>query len=148
MRFIFALALAWPGSRAAVSDMPEAAEQPSIVPPSKLLGAHKVANATSFGVDKSFPIHHAASLKKGSLEDTRYGAFMKGCADKYNRHSCESSERSRLSLNFVQPPTQQNYTELGFAHVRAPDGAFGPLTKFFQDHSQHMATEQWPSGNT
>jgi hypothetical protein len=54
-----------------------------------------------------------------------------------------------MELNERQPPTQQNYTTLGFAHVRAPDGAIEVLSKFFDAHRSTLEqAESWPPGNS
>ena len=118
------------------------AEQPSVVPAVDL----KKNQQSSYGVDVSFPIHHG--IDRLSFQGERYDDFLKGCYDKYGHSPCDSSERSRERLNLLQPKTQQNYTEKGFAKVRAPESAFAPLRKFFEDHKTSMSPEQWPRGNT
>ena len=129
-----------------VSETPPAyaAEQPSVTPPKPLLNAHSKDNG--YGVDFTFPIHH--DVNKLTHHGERYTKYMEGCVKRYNKGSCEGSERSRRQLNLRQPPTQQNYTELGFAKVKAPEGAIRPLQKFFADHMDRAAPEQWPAGNT
>jgi hypothetical protein len=37
----------------------------------------------------------------------------------------------------------QNYTAKGYAHVKAPEGAFAPLLKFFEDHKDRAEEESW-----
>jgi hypothetical protein len=138
------LLLLFPGSEGALPPWPSevqegVADQPSTSPRTELGGA-------KYGVDVSFPIHH--SLDKRTFQGKRYDEFMQGCYARYGRPSCDGSERSRQRLNLRQPKTQQNYTETGFAKVRAPAGAFAPLQKFFRDHKEAMAPEQWPRGNT
>jgi hypothetical protein len=99
-----------------------------------------------YGVDVSFPIHH--ELRRGTFQAKRYSDYMAGCYAKYSRGACEGSEFARKQLNRVQPPTQQNYTEQGFAHVKAPAGAIEALQRFFAAHNSSAAPEQWPAGNT
>lgn len=69
--------------------------------------------SSSYGVDNSFPIHHsfddiADDIKKNNplnfeQKELYYNEFMKGCREKYNRHTCDGSEVDRISMNLRQP---------------------------------------------
>ena len=37
----------------------------------------------------------------------------------------------------------KNYTEKGYAHIKTPEGAIGPLQKFFGGHKDRATEEQW-----
>lgn len=116
------------------------ASQPSVSP------KVKVESPKGYGVDVSFPIHH--KLQEGTFQRARYDDFMKGCYNKYNRADCDISERARKKLNLMQPPTQDNYTKLGFAKTKAPKKAFDALQQFWNKHQGKETVEDWPSGNT
>ena len=36
--------------------------------------------------------------------------------------ACTITEQDRVEMSFRQPPSMQNYTELGFKKIKAPDG--------------------------
>jgi hypothetical protein len=135
------------GSSFDVKEEGSPGDQPSVVPPLPLRPALNPDSDTDYGVDVSFPIHHD-KLRPGTFQAERYNHFLQGCFDKYSKSACLGSERSRISLNLKQPMAQQNYTDIGFKHIKAPIEAYAPLKKFWDDHHEHQEIEQWPPGNT
>ena len=99
-----------------------------------------------YGVDISYPIHHG--LESGTFQWDRWHTSMEHCAKKYSKGSCDANERSRMQLNRVQPPLQKNYTELGYAKLRAPENAYRRLKTFFDQFRNNEQEEAWPAGNT
>lgn len=93
-----------------VTEAPAPMEQPSLTPPVPLV-------SPSYGVDVSFPIH--GPLQPGTFQEKRYADYMAGCYKRYDKWTCDASERSRQRLNLAQPPTQQ---------VRVPSRAAEPRT--------------------
>ena len=73
---------------------------------------------------------------------------MEHCAKRYSKGSCDANERSRMQLNRVQPPLQKNYTELGYAKLKAPEGSYRRLKTFFDQFRNNEQEEAWPAGNT
>ena len=68
-----------------------------------------------------FPMHY--DIEKGTWGAKMYG-FINGCGDKYNLRSCRSNEESRMAMDRDQIPRQRNFTELGFAKLRAPKAVY------------------------
>ena len=99
-----------------------------------------------YGVDVSYPIHHG--LESGTFQWERWHRSMEHCAKRYSKGSCDANERSRMQLNRVQPPLQRNYTELGYAKLKAPEGSYRRLKTFFDQFRNNEQEEAWPAGNT
>ncbi|KAH8082930.1 ATPase [Aureococcus anophagefferens] len=99
-----------------------------------------------YGVDTSFPMHH--DIPKGTWGDAMYKEFINGCANKFKMGSCRSNEESRMAMNRDQIPRQRNFTELGFAKIRAPENVYGPARAFWDLHKDSGTSEAWPAGNT
>ncbi len=81
-----------------------------------------------------------------------YDHFMEGCRHHYAAHAayCDESEEDRLDMNYRQPSSMMNYTELGFAKVTAPKKVFAAIQKFWKENSGHgnEQPEDWDEGNT
>eukprot|EP00574_Skeletonema_japonicum_P002821 CAMPEP_0201715796 /NCGR_PEP_ID=MMETSP0593-20130828/1896_1 /ASSEMBLY_ACC=CAM_ASM_000672 /TAXON_ID=267983 /ORGANISM="Skeletonema japonicum, Strain CCMP2506" /LENGTH=492 /DNA_ID=CAMNT_0048205393 /DNA_START=56 /DNA_END=1534 /DNA_ORIENTATION=- len=81
-----------------------------------------------------------------------YDHFMEGCRHHYAAHAayCDETEEERLDMNYRQPSSMMNYTELGFTKVTAPKKVFAALQKFWQQNSGHgnEQPEDWDEGNT
>ncbi len=77
-----------------------------------------------------------------------YLSFMKGCYEKFSKRECDGNEDARIEMNFDQPRTQHNYTELGFKKIRIPDELFKELLQFYEENKKFAAPEQWPRANT
>ena len=80
---------------------------------SPALAAHAAASseeATSYGVDVSFPVHYE-KLVDGPLGDRRtlYDDFMTGCRAHYSRRpkACDVTEEGRLEMSVRQPQSMQ-----------------------------------------
>ena len=104
--------------------------------------------ANGYGVDVSFPIHHY--LSDETLNPTRrhfkarYDRLMRGCSEMYSPRECESNEHARVDMNFNQPKTQHNYTELGFRKMKIPDALWRDIQEFWDENKEKQRLEQWP----
>ena len=101
-----------------------------------------------YGVDVSFPIHYHINPKRYSYQHERYRKLMSGCYKKYSTAECDSYERDRLEMNRNQPPTQHNYTELGFKHIRLPEALWIAIKEYYDKMKTKESIESWPRGNT
>lgn len=99
-----------------------------------------------FGVDTSFPMHNY--MDKKSWGGKMYEEFIQGCGDTFKMRSCVSNEESRMAMNRDQIPRQRNFTELGFAKIKAPSSVYGPARAFWDLHKRSTTSESWPAGNT
>jgi len=100
----------------------------------------------TYGVDASFPMHHALQPTAPGFE--LYQEFMRGCGAASSNRACENNEASRMSMNRDQPPRQRNYTSLGFGKLRAPRAAYDAARAFWDQHKDQPSEESWPPGNT
>lgn len=108
------------------------------------------SSSPRYGVDKSFPMHRPADE---TTNNNLYNEFIIGCREKYapDGHLCDITEEERIEMNLRQPAGMVNYTELGFAKVRAPDDLVEMLTKFWNSlyrSPQNIPNETWARGNT
>lgn len=101
---------------------------------------------TGYGVDVSFPMHNA--IQKGTWGSEMYDEFIDGCGSKYNLRSCRSNEESRMAMDRDQIPRQRNFTELGFAKIKAPKAVYDTARAFWDLHRKTQTSEAWPPGNT
>mmetsp|Transcript_38006 Transcript_38006/g.38687 ORF Transcript_38006/g.38687 Transcript_38006/m.38687 type:complete len:547 (+) Transcript_38006:229-1869(+) len=99
-----------------------------------------------YGVDVSTSIHH--EVDPNSHMGKRYYKSMEGCYKKYDRFSCDSTERARINMNLDQPRNQHNYTEIGFKKWTVPAGAWELLKSFWETNKNNAKNENWPRGNT
>eukprot|EP00804_Cyclotella_cryptica_P021530 CCRYP_005823-RB/>CCRYP_005823-RB protein AED:0.42 eAED:0.42 QI:104/1/1/1/0.66/0.5/4/324/478 len=134
----------------------------------------------TYGVDVSFPIHHSKlstnyawlphNLDKSlpvpkeyegmpvqylGDKQAEYDAFMKGCHEHYGKKgdtwsACSVTEVDRIEMSFRQPASMQNYTELGFKKIRAPEEVWLRIKKFWDENKdkKNWSPENWPKGNT
>jgi hypothetical protein len=98
-----------------------------------------------YGVDVSFPIHH--SIDKKSYFGQKYSEYIQGCYDKYSKRECDANDRARMDMNYDQPRSQHNYTDMGFKKIRAPDSVMKPILKFYEKYKGQDVPEKWPRGN-
>lgn len=124
--------------------------------------------SSSYGVDRSFPIHHHGSIisdedgtpspfDAGSKREF-YEEFMEGCRRRYGPAEgilCDRSEVDRVDMNLRQPSSMHNYTALGFDKVRAPANMMTLLSKFWSKQkfsssatANNAPNETWPPGDT
>jgi hypothetical protein len=80
-----------------------------------------------------------------------YDAYIKGCRDanpgsRGNR--CLSTEEDRIEMSLRQPQSMQNYTEIGFKKIRAPEALFSLIRDFWDKNHKNGKEEQWGSANT
>ena len=73
--------------------------------------------SSAYGVDRSFPIHHADSFAVTEADAAHdgndpfdreakksfYRSFMAGCYEKYEAYDCDASEAEMMDLNLRQP---------------------------------------------
>jgi len=115
-------------------------------------GAEMVFEDGEYGVDCSYPIHHKLNTKSPypvkAMWAEKYAKMMQGCYDAFSFRECDSNERARIEMNFDQPRSQHNYTEIGFKKMRAPQSAWEPLIAFWNQHKTQERAEGWPRGNT
>jgi hypothetical protein len=101
-----------------------------------------------YGVDCSYPIHYGIDKNKCPYFYDQYNKMMKGCFTLYSKKECEQNERERLGMNVAQPPTQHNYTSVGFKLMRAPKEAWEPLIEFYNKNKDKKVLEKWYRGAT
>jgi hypothetical protein len=79
-------------------------------------------------------------------KQTFYENYMKGCIDQYEDkgHRCTDNERDRVAMTLRQPQSMVNYTEHGFAKIRAPEPLMELLYKFWNANSEEQSSENWP----
>ena len=78
----------------------------------------------------------------------RYDEMINGCYKKYSERECVATERARLAMSKDQPPTQHNYTEVGFKKRRLPENIWNLVSKFYEDNKDNARLEVWGRGNT
>jgi len=116
------------------------------------------SSSSRYGVDKSFPMHHPADITVdnplGRIEKNNlYNEFISGCREFYapDGHLCDITEEERIEMNLNQSTGMVNYTEVGFAKIRAPDDLVEMLTRFWTTNyrsPQGIPNETWARGNT
>lgn len=106
------------------------------------------AEPAVYGVDCSFPIHREISKADCPYFHAQYERLMDGCAKAYSKEECESNENDRIVMNLEQPPTQHNYTEVGFKQIKAPKAAWEPLINFYNKYKARAKLEKWYRGAT
>lgn len=79
-----------------------------------------------------------------------YDEFIKSCQDAYGKKGsrCVSTERDRVAMTLRQPQSMQNYTDVGFKKIRAPEKLFKMLSEFWEKNKNNGKQEQWGVGNT
>lgn len=105
-------------------------------------------DAENYGVDFSSPIHHYLDKKRAPVAYDRYQKFMQGCYDKYSKRECDVTEQVRINMNYEQPSTHHNYTEMGFKKMKLPDHIWIPIKEFYENNKHKEKLERWPRGNT
>ena len=61
--------------------------------------------SSSYGVDHSFPMHHAKYAAAEVSKEGFYKEFMDGCREMYHPegYTCDVSEQERIEMNLRQP---------------------------------------------
>jgi len=79
-----------------------------------------------------------------------YDDFMDQCrhaaGEKKAVFVCDDGEKQRIHMNRLQPAGMRNYTELGFAKIRAPEAVFSLIAKFWEEN-KHLAETEWKALN-
>ena len=120
-----------------------------------LFTASALAQEAQYGVDCSFPIHHAAFPSKEcthKFADDRvqfYEDFMQGCRDYYGRKgkACDETEKDRIMMSLNQPQSMVNYTSTGFRKIRAPKAVMDLLYSHWEANKDSKEQEVWATGN-
>lgn len=135
-----------------------------------------LASEEEYGVDVSFPIHkweistnypwlpHNADpannptpkkyqdmpLQPLGDRQAAYDEFLQGCKNHYKKKSsaCTQTERDRIAMSLRQPQSMQNYTEMGFKKIKAPEAVFKLIKDFWEKNQNQQSEERWPVGNT
>lgn len=110
----------------------------------------------TYGVDVSFPIHHnkIVPADRNPLGDkqTFYDEFIEGCRNLYGGgrkgRACDSTESDRIAMSLRQPKSMQNYTDLGFKKIKAPEAVFKLIKDFWEINKDKATEENWSTGNT
>ena len=79
-----------------------------------------------------------------------HDSFMKGCRDHFGMIKgiiCTSNDLDRIHMNLRQPASMQNYTEIGFAKIKAPSELFEAISYFWEKNKDNGKMEEWGVGN-
>ena len=147
---------------------------PSIVCLVVYLCASKAETSSSpvYGVDFSWPIHHAwelsgdggdgvepSSLKAGSdlglgspfgrATVEAYEQYMSGCANEHGRSLCIGNEKKRLANILEQPKQMKNFTKMGFKKTKLPTEVYEELRDWYlKNKGKGTELEPWAAGST
>ena len=80
---------------------------------------------------------------------TEFQDYINGCVDYYEDkgNRCRTNEEDRIVMSLRQPKSMVNYTETGFAKIRAPTKVFELLKEFWEKNKDNEHEEEWPTGN-
>jgi len=139
----------------------------------KLLFA--LACGADYGVDVSFPMHNIRVSNNYAelpwnvnpaidtpteyqdkvvqpLGDRQkfYEDMIQGCVEYYGKkgHRCKEYETDRVEMTLRQPQSMENYTDLGFKKIRAPENVWRLIKNFWSINKESQSKENWPVGNT
>jgi hypothetical protein len=131
--------------------------------------------AVEYGVDVSFPIHHASvstnypwlphnqesnaptpSQYRGMAiqplgdKETFYNEFVDSCVKHFGKKGkrCIQTEKDRIEMALRQPQSMANYTTLGYKKIKAPETIFNLIKDFWEKNKDKDKPEQWGVGNT
>jgi prolyl 4-hydroxylase len=77
-------------------------------------------------------------------------AYMKGCRDHFGLLKgiiCGSNDADRIQMNLRQPQSMQNYTNIGFAKIKAPKELYNAILQFWERNKNNGKEEVWGVGN-
>jgi prolyl 4-hydroxylase len=80
-----------------------------------------------------------------------YNEFIDSCRKAFGGRKgdrCLDTEADRVAMTLRQPQSMQNYTEVGFKKIRAPEGLFTLIQKFWEMNKDKGKEEVWGVGNT
>mmetsp|Transcript_40085 Transcript_40085/g.96790 ORF Transcript_40085/g.96790 Transcript_40085/m.96790 type:complete len:494 (-) Transcript_40085:177-1658(-) len=128
-----------------------------------------------YGVDVSFPMQYAqvstnypwlphnqdpslpvpSEYKDMVLQplgnrDEFYKDFLQGCRDAFGKKGarCTQNELDRIAMTRRQPQSMQNYTELGYKKIKAPESVWKLIKQFWDYNHGSAKQENWGVGNT
>lgn len=131
--------------------------------------------SAEYGVDVSFPMHHnTVSNNYAELEwntdpavatpveyqdmvvqplgnrQKFYDEMIEGCVKYYGQkgNRCLEYEVDRVEMSLQQPQSMENYTDIGFKKLKAPDNVWKLVKDFWDANKDQQSKESWPSGNT
>lgn len=58
------------------------------------------------------------------------------------------TERDRIEMSLRQPQSMQNYTDVGFKKIRAPENVFKLIKQFWETNKDKQKKETWGVANT
>ena len=116
----------------------------------------------TYGVDISFPQHHATIQSSSSTSQPSspllvllpgrqdfYDHFLETCRSHNTKPEiCDENEVDRIDMNIRQPQSMVNYTALGYTKVKVPPKVFKIIHKFWTDNVGREEVEDWDLGNT
>jgi hypothetical protein len=110
---------------------------------------HVLGEESSYGADKSWPIHHVWTDTSEPLTEeckTAYERFMDGCGKQNVEDAvaqCELNEEYRLTLSLTQPSSMVNFTDTGYSKVRASEYIRNLLSEHFEQNKDDHHDEAW-----
>lgn len=134
------------------------------------------AQDAEYGVDVSFPMHHRRisdnyewlphntdpannkeparykGMVKTNLpgQNAMYDDFIDTCEKAFGKKGsrCRLTEQDRIDMSLRQPQSMQNYTELGYKKIKAPDAVFKLIKEFWDINKDNTKPETWGVANT
>lgn len=79
-----------------------------------------------------------------------YDEMIQGCVKYYGTkgYRCLEYEADRIEMTLRQPQSMENYTEMGFKKIRAPENVWKLIKEFWDRNKNDQSNENWPTGNT
>jgi prolyl 4-hydroxylase len=79
-----------------------------------------------------------------------YDEMIQGCVKYYGNkgHRCLEYEADRVEMTLRQPQSMENYTDMGFKKIRAPENVWKLIKEFWDRNKNDQSNENWPTGNT
>jgi len=100
--------------------------------------------------DASWAIHSAnVTTVIGEHKQKLYHDFIANCEEAVSTHAeenpdmCSEGEQYRMFMNRNQPPGVLNYTQNGFAKIKAPKKLFSMISDFYRQNKGNDQIE-WP----
>lgn len=79
-----------------------------------------------------------------------YDEMIQGCVKYYGNkgYRCLEYEADRVEMTLRQPQSMENYTDMGFKKIRAPENVWKLIKEFWDRNKNDQSNENWPTGNT
>ncbi|CAB9496506.1 repeat domain-containing protein 42 [Seminavis robusta] len=138
--------------------------------------AAQAEDAVEYGVDVSFPIHHRRMSDNYAWlphnnnnghhktpkryedmvvsplphREEAYQEFLKSCEEAFGKKGsrCRMTEQDRIDMSLRQPQSMQNYTDIGFKKIKAPEKMFKLIKDFWEANKDKQKKETWGTANT